>query len=193
MASKKTTHTLHAGVSAVKQVVFALALAFIVAGSIYVLSSMAAKLFYEMPRTARVREIYASLNLSDQYIHEGGTIIGGQRLYREDGTRSWSSYQYYQRGAAVDVTVDDLTQRIQQAGFSVIDESSETSTIAMRQYKNDRGEYIKLTAESKPRLEYYQNALMMGIDPVTTAANAIDPNTGPVKIMLKVNLDNNRQ
>lgn len=192
-ASKKTHVPDEKARITLKQILFAITIAIIVVGSIYVLTSFAAKLLYEMPRAARVKEIYQSLNLSDAYVYKGGVIAGEQRVYNDDGTRSWSSYHEYIRGAPVTTTVDDVDQHIKAIGFSLQDIPYEDSIITERFYKNEKGEYIRLTAQSKPRLEYHTNATIMKLTPDQIAANEVDPNTGPTIVTIKVNLDNNNE
>ena len=176
-----------------RQVFIAVGLALIVAGSIYVFASYAVKIFYEMPRAARVHEIYASLQLPKEYIYQSGAIAGERRLYKQDGTRSWSSYQQYLRGADLDDTIKELDQHITSAGFSEIERSDEGAVIAERQYINQKQEYLRVAAESKLRLDYYQNTFLMGLDTKTIEENAVDPNTGPIRVNIKVNLDDNNE
>ena len=176
-----------------RQVFIAAGLALIVAGAIYVFTTYATKLFYESPRAARVHEIYASLQLSDDYVYQTGAIAGERRLYKQDGTRSWSSYQTYLRGASLTQTVKELNDSIIKAGFKQIWQSENASVIAERRYVNDKQEYIRFKAESKLRLEYYQNSYLMGLDTATIQKNAIDPESGPIRVMIKVNLDDNNE
>ena len=177
-----------------RQVFIAVALAFIVAGSIYVLTSFATKLFYEAPRAARVHEIYDSLQLSaTEFIYQGGAIAGERRLYKDDGTRSWSSYAHYLRGADVDTTVDELNRRITSIGFKEISRSDDRAAAVEIHYENDKSEFVRVIVHSKVRQEYFQNAELMGRSTEEIIANAVDPNAGPSKITIKVNLDNNNE
>jgi hypothetical protein len=176
-----------------RQLFIAVGLALIVAGSIYVFASYAVKLFYEAPRAARVHEVYESLKLPDDYIYQTGAIAGERRLYNQDGTRSWSSHQVYLRGASLGDTVSELNTHITEAGFKQIRQSEKTAAVAERNYVNDKQEYLRFKAESKLRLEYYQNAHLMGLDTATIEKNAIDPNTGPIRVTIKVNLDDNNE
>jgi hypothetical protein len=173
-----------------KHVLFSIAIAVVVAGSIYLLTTYAGKVFYEQPRAVRVHEIYHSLNLPKTYIYQSGQIAGEERFYNQDGTRSWSSYQYYYRGASLSQTVTELDLAITKAGFTFFEQPRKEAPEVQRHYKNDRGEYVRITAYSKPRAEYYQNTHIMG---ESTTKNTIDPDTGPIVVIIKVNLDTNNE
>lgn len=143
-------------------------------------------------RYDRLIGLYGSLNIGEDYYTTNENVFGDKRPYAWDKSRTSSSEVEYTHGDTVSNTVADLDAKIKAAGFTFIDEPYAGSSYVQYHYKSANGEYLRLTVESKPRQEAYQNADIMGKDPVA-AANAVDKNTGPSNVVIKINLDDNNE
>lgn len=143
-------------------------------------------------RTARINDVYASLELDDSYALSEKNVFGDKRVYSWDAGRSESSSVTYLRGDTVNNTVADIDARIKAAGFSFIDEPYPGNKEVQYHYKSAAGEYLRLTVSSKPYLDAYQSALIMDKNNLT-AVQALDANAGPSRVLIKVNLDDNNE
>lgn len=165
----------------------------IAAGAIYVLSGWAYQSFYVQPREARIKAIYASLDIDTTlYREERRDIFGEKKVYDYDKSRSYSSSIEYLRGAALGDTVRELDEKIKAAGFAFIDEPYPgTRASTQYHYKSAQNEYIRLTVQSKPFWDYSVNRLLMGES--ISGLDQLDPNAGPSMVTIKVNLDDNNE
>jgi hypothetical protein len=174
--------------------VFAVLITLIAAGSIYVLTNWAYAFFYVQPRETRIVEIYDSLDLGDEYRLEDVDISGQKKTYEWDPNRSYSSSAQLIRGLSVDDTFAELDKKITAAGFTKIDEAYPGSLAKQYHYKSEKGEYIRVGVTSKVRDDAIVNFTVINPDASTPEEIlAIDPNTGPSNVTIKVNLDDNNE
>ncbi len=136
-------------------------------------------------RKHRIETVYNQINVGSDYIVQSSDIFGEKRKYDWDTSRTYSSSIHYIRGANVDTTVSDLQKHIEAAGFALIDHPYPFQW----QYKSKDNVYVRFDAESKPRMDYFQNLQLMN-KPVGAYD---DTNTGPTNVTLKVNLDDNNE
>lgn len=179
-----------------KRILFVLLLALIIAATIYVLFVGGRTVFYVEPREQRIKEIFSSLNLSDKYIIQDEEISGEKRVYEYDSSRSFSSYREYLRAATLSDTVKELDGAIKAAGFTFTDEPYAGSVGSTQyHYKSNKNEYVRLSVTSKPRMDAFQNFALMnsGAESFPESIFEIDPNAGPSKVTIKVNLDDNNE
>lgn len=193
--TKKSSKAQKALALSRRQTVFGILILFIVIGAIYVFSGFAHQAFYVKPREARIKEIYQSLNLSDDYIVQRTAISGEKRLYPHDKSRSYSSYIEYLRGADLETTATELDARIKAAGFTFFDEPYPGMRGSLQyHYRSQDAEYIRLSVESKPRKDAFQNFVLMNPDEdLPLSLFELDPNAGPTEVTIKVNLDDNNE
>lgn len=176
------------------KLLFGTLIVLIVAGSIYVLSSWAYSFFYVQPREARIVEIYKSLDIGDEYRLENAEISGQKRVYEWDPGRSYSSLIQLIRGLTVEKTFAELDAKITAAGFAKFDEPYAGSLALQYHYKSERGEFIRLSVSSKLRDDAFTNfSLMNPGSEVPDTVFSLDPNAGPSRVTLKVNLDDNNE
>ena len=139
-------------------------------------------------RAARINAIYDSLSITDEYEPVRSDVFGKKRTYSWDAGRTYSSSKTFIRDAPVDVTVSELRRGIENAGFTFFEEPYPGSSYIQLHFKSAAGEYIRLTVSSQPR----DNALLKDTSQ-NAAGFAIDPNTGPSNVTIKVNLDDNNE
>lgn len=167
-------------------------------GVLLIAAVVAASVWYITPKISnqvredRIRAIYSSLNLGDEYILQDESIFGEKKIYEWDSSRSYSSWRTYIRAANVDQTVADLSRAITDAGFTYFEEPYPGSTYTQLHYKSDKNEYIRLTVSSKLRDDAFQNSILMSKE-ISEELFEIDPNAGPSNITIKVNLDDNNE
>ncbi len=143
-------------------------------------------------RLDRIKGIYTSLNISDEYRLERYDVFGDKRPYDWDKNRTTSSVIEYVHGDTVNNTVAELDAKIKAAGFTFIDEPYAGSKQTQYHYKSPEGEYIRLSVSSKPYWDAIANASAMKAEP-TAEVYAMDVNAGPALVTLKVNLDDNNE
>ncbi len=178
-----------------RQWLFASLLVLILAGAIYVFTSYAYLTLYEKPRQARIKEIYASLNLPEDYSAQRGEIFGEKRVYEWDQGRSESSWIEYIHAGTVNETIVELDGLAKAAGLSFIDEPY-PGAIGSKQfhYKSDRGEYVRISVSDKTRDDAFQNFVLMNpYAPIPESVTAISGKDGPSIVIIKVNLDDNNE
>lgn len=144
-------------------------------------------------RLDKIKGIYASLQIPEDYRETGGSIFGDKRQYEWDKGRTESSYVMYLHGDTVSNTVAELDAKIKAAGFTFIDEPYPGSTSTQYHYKSADGEYVRLTVSSKQYNDAWQNAVAMGQDNVPQSVYDMDKNAGPAEVIIKVNLDDNNE
>ncbi len=145
-------------------------------------------------RLERINDIYASLDVGDDYTHQNANVFGDKRVYDWDAGRSYSSQVDYRHADTVSNTVADLDAKIKAAGFEFIDEPYAGSVFVQYHYKSAKGEYIRLNVESKPYADAWYNAAVMNKDmEVPDSVYAMDKNAGPSNVTIKVNLDDNNE
>lgn len=148
-------------------------------------------------RQARISEIYESFKLGEAYTTESVDIFGDKRPYEWDRSRTQSSTVIYTHGNTVTGTLADLDTKIKAAGFSFVDEPYPNTVGAVHyHYVSEDGVYVRVTVESKQRLDAYENARLTGViddEEKVELLKAIDPNAAPSVVTLKVNLDDNNE
>lgn len=143
-------------------------------------------------RLARINEIYKSIELPENTYFNEESVFGDKRPYEYDAGRSTSSYKRFVVAKTVNETMEILDKAVKDAGYIMFDEAYPGSTSKQYHYKTDRGEYIRLTVSSKLRDDAASNELLMNGD-FSDAFFKIDPNAGPSRVTLKVNLDDNNE
>lgn len=144
-------------------------------------------------RLDRINGVYSSLSIEEDYVPVRTNVFGDKRVYDWDKSRSESSLIEYMHGDTVSNTVAELDGKIREAGFTFIDEPYPGIKSATQyHYKSPKGEYIRLTVESKPYKDAFSNAMTMNQD-ASKAVQSLDPNAGPSFVTLKVNLDDNNE
>jgi len=165
------------------------------------LLSVSIIIFYPMAynglRKERILGIYDSLNLtsiSDDYaVPVTDNVFGDRRVYDWDKSRTFSSERDYIRKADVQSTASELDKAIKAAGYSFYEERYPGSLQKTPTYKSAKGEYIRVTISSKARDDDLWNKLLMNSDISKDEADAVDPNSGPSNVQIKVNLDDNNE
>ncbi len=174
--------------------VFGVLTVLIAAGSLYVLTNWAYAFFYVQPRETRIVEIYESLDLGDEYRVEDIAISGQKKTYEWDPNRSYSSSVDLIRGLTVEKTFAELDAKITAAGFTKVDEAYAGSIAKQYHYRSEKGEYIRVSVSSKVRDDAIVNYTVLNPNADTPAdILALDPNTGPSNVTIKVNLDDNNE
>lgn len=145
-------------------------------------------------RLGRINEIYSSLQLDDTYQVESSDIFGKKKPYEWDASRSHSSVVTYSHGESVSTTFNELDGKIRAAGFTFVSEPYPGAVQKQYHYKSSDGEYIRLSVESKKYSDAIRNAALMkeDIGPVVDEAGK-DIESGPAKVTIKVNLDDNNE
>lgn len=144
-------------------------------------------------RYDRITAIYDSINLEDQdYLPQRFDIFGDKRVYEWDKGRTFSSAVEYVHGDTVSNTVAELDAKIKEAGFTFVDEPYPGAKQVQYHYKSSKGEYVRLTVESKPYRDAFVNASAMNKEDSPGVYN-MDANAGPAYVTLKVNLDDNNE
>ncbi len=143
-------------------------------------------------RLERINDIYASLNLGDEYTLQSSDVFGDKRVYDGDKGRTYSSAKTYIHGDTVNATVTELDAKIKAAGFAFFGEPYPGSADVQYHYRSDDGEYVRLTVVSKPYWDAVLNASAMGKD-TSKDVLKMDTNAGPAQVVIKVNLDDNNE
>jgi len=143
-------------------------------------------------RLARINEIYASIPVPENIYFNDESIFGDKRVYENDAGRSFSSSRSFVVAKTVNETAAELDAAIKNAGYKLLDKAYPGSTSKEYHYKTDRGEYIRLNVSSKLRGDAASNELLMN-GKFSDAFFKIDPNAGPSRVILKVNLDDNNE
>jgi hypothetical protein len=145
-------------------------------------------------RLRRINEIYSSIGVdtNSNYVLQRENVFGDKRVYSYDVGRTFSSEKDYVRGANVDVTAKELDTAVKAAGFTLIGQPYAGSTETQYQYKDSRGEYVRVTVTSKLRDDAFRNSYLM-TKKTSPDDFKIDPNAGPSNVILKVNLDDNNE
>lgn len=139
-------------------------------------------------RKQRIMDIYDSLALGKDYIPQYYDVFGDKRVYDYDSSRTRSSMIIYTHGDTVSNTVEELKQKAATAGFVLFDEPYEGG---QQHFKSKNNEYLRISVDSKLRMDAFHNAYIMGQSVET--ASKIDKNAGPVNVTIKVNLDDNNE
>lgn len=147
-----------------------------------------------MQRLDKIQTIYSSIQLDDSYQLEDAKVFGAKKTYDWDRGRTYSSAMYYLHGDSVTNTFNELDAKIREAGFVFIDEPYPGSVQKQYHYKSADGAYIRLSVESKKYADAIRNAAIMKQDLTAAVEQAgKDTDSGPAKVTLKVNLDDNNE
>ena len=142
-------------------------------------------------RLTRIQSIYSSLQLGNDYRPSNIDVFGDKRPYEghpEFATgRSHSSKIEYGHNDTPSNTRADLRKKIETAGFKWIDEVYEQSVAPQDHYKNDDGEYIRVTVQSAR----VQHNILYGLTSDEPMAQYKDE--APTYVTTKVNLDDNNE
>jgi hypothetical protein len=143
-------------------------------------------------RYDRITAIYDSFELGNDYLPQLLDVFGDKRVYGWDKSRTFSSTVGYVHGDTVSNTVADVDGKIKAAGFTFFDEPYPGSRAVQYHYKSKDGEYVRLTVESKPYRDAWQNSQAMGKD-TPSNLDKMNTNAGPSVVTIKVNLDDNNE
>ena len=142
-------------------------------------------------RLARINDIYASIQLPENIYSDYENVFGDKRPYDYDSGRSASSVKSFVVAKTVTEAFDTIDTAIKAAGYTPFEEAYPGSVSKEYHYKTSKGEYIRLNVDSKLRTDAFQNEYWM--TGKFDAAMKIDPNAGPARVTLKVNLDDNNE
>jgi len=143
-------------------------------------------------RKDRIEEIYSKIPIPEKRGFYQEDIFGDKRPYDYDASRSKSSSIRFVIAANVDETFSNFDTLIRNAGFKFVAEPYPGAVQKQAHYKNDKGEYIRLTVSSKVRDDAGSNELLMKGD-FSEDFFKIDANAGPSNVVIKVNLDDNNE
>jgi len=143
-------------------------------------------------REARIVEIFDSIKIPEETYFQEDNIFGDKRPYDYDKNRSASSYKRFVVAAPVDETFSNFDQLIRNAGYTYFEEPYPGSTFKQYHYKSDKGEFVRLTVSSKLRDDAGSSDILMKGD-LSDEYFKIDPNAGPSRVTIKVNLDDNNE
>jgi len=143
-------------------------------------------------REARIVEIFDSIKIPEETYFQENNIFGDKRTYEHDKSRSTSSYKRFVVAANVDETFSNFDQLIRNAGYTYFEEPYPGSTFKQYHYKSREGEFVRLTVSSKLRDDASSNEILMKGD-LSNDFFKIDPNAGPSRVTIKVNLDDNNE
>ena len=143
-------------------------------------------------RLSRINAIYKSIPLPENTYFNTENVFGDKRLYDYDKGRSTSSVKTFVVAKPVDETTTAIDKAIKDAGYTFFEEAYPGSTSKQYHYKTNKGEYIRLTVSSKLRDDAASNEILMN-GKLSDEFFKIDPNAGPSKVTLKVNLDDNNE
>lgn len=143
-------------------------------------------------RAQRLNEIFNSITIPEKNFFYEEDVFAEKRVYDYDQSRSYSSSKQFVVASKVDVTFAQMDKAITDAGYTYFEEPYPGSVQKQFHYKTDRGEYIRLSVSSKLRDDAGSNEILMTGE-LSDAFFAIDPNAGPSRVTLKVNLDDNNE
>lgn len=143
-------------------------------------------------RLQKINDVYAALDLDDEYFVQRSEVFGDKRVYTWDASRTFSSAKEYIKADTVDVTTAELRKKIEAAGFTFYEEPYPGSVSEKLIFKSNEGTYVRLDVSSKPRDDVIQNKALMKQE-LTDADYALNPNAGPSTVIIKVNLDDNNE
>lgn len=146
--------------------------------------SQAARLSDPEAREERIREIYDSIKLDESFEITREDIFGDKRAYEWDAGRTYSSSREYLRDSDVRDTKQVAKDAIEEAGFTFFDEPYAGSVASQFHFKNNRGEYVRLSVMSQNILSSSQNNR-----PLTEDERYAPPSL----VTIKVNLDDNNE
>lgn len=142
-------------------------------------------------RLHRINEIYNSIQIPVVVYDETDNVFGNKRWHEEDNSKTYASSKTFVVGETVTEATDTFDKAIAKAGYMLISQSTPGAVSNRRVYKTPQGEYVFLRAESKLRLDAFQNQIWMKNK--SNDFSKIDPNAGPARVTLSVNLDDNNE
>lgn len=140
-------------------------------------------------RLNEVIAIYDGLKLDDSYNSLHANIFGDKRVYEWDKGRTYSSeVEYFHNATPLD-TRADLRKKAEAEGFTFVQTEYGESIQPIDEYKNSKGNYIRVSVMSQPTYEslfLYRNF---------SADNPLidHKDEAPTHIVIKVNLDDNNE
>lgn len=139
-------------------------------------------------RLDQITNIYTSFALGDPYRIARSDVFGDKRVYGWDAGRTYSSVMEYGHNDTPQNTITDLKKKIEAAGFKQFDTVYAESANPQYHFKNDQGQYVRVTVTSR----YVQDAIIYGIydngDPLVNHKDE-----APTYVTIKVNLDDNNE
>lgn len=135
-------------------------------------------------REERIRTIFDSIAIDDSFEITREDIFGDKRVYEWDDGRTYSSSREYLRDAEVRDTKQIARDAIEAAGFTFFDEPYAGSVASQYHFKNDYGEYVRLSVMSQNVMSSSQNNRQLTEEERYAA---------PSIVIIKVNLDDNNE
>ena len=142
--------------------------------------------YHDNKRLDKITKIYEDINLGDKYRLADSYVFGDKRVYDEDKGRTFSSSVEYGYNETPIATLKDLTKKITATGFNESGSAYEGSTAPQYYFKNDDGNYIRVTVESAKS----HARTLYGVD---NGADLAKDSKGPTYVTIKVNLDDNNE
>ena len=143
-------------------------------------------------RAQRINQIFNSIPIPEKNFHYREDIFAEKRVYVYDASRSSSSLKEFVIASNVDTTFALMDKSIRDAGYTFFDEPYPGSVSRQFHYKTDRGEYIRMSVSSKLRDDAASSEIIM-TGKLSDEFFAINANSGPATVTLKVNLDDNNE
>lgn len=143
-------------------------------------------------RLHRINEIYSSIKQPALVYAETDTIFGDRRVQDVTTGATEPSTKTFVISQTVTDAFNTMNQAVLDTGATLIKTSNPDSVVKQADYKTTKGEYIQLSVESKLRLDAFQNTIWMN-GKASDAFVKIDPNAGPARVTLSVNLDDNNE
>lgn len=145
-------------------------------------------------RLDRIEAIYADLQLDqDQYRVLETKVFGDKREYKNDPTRTHSSYIRYVYGDTVDNAVQHFDEKIRSNGFTFLEEPYPGITTKEYHYKAESGEYLRLVVASKVYEDARFNAEVLNESIPATIDQSAVMSQAPAVVTIRVNLDDNNE
>jgi hypothetical protein len=141
---------------------------------------------------ARLHEIitvYDSLKLEDSYSALQTNIFGDKRVYDWDKSRTFASKVEYFHNATPASTRADLRSKAGVAGFTFVQTEYEGSIQPIDEYKNDKGNYVRVGVMSQANYE----SLFLYRNPNSNDPLINHKDKAPTHVSIWVNLDDNNE
>ena len=148
---------------------------------------------HSQQRLARIYDIYGSVALdADKCSIIDETVFGDKRVYEWDKSRTYSSEVHYTCNWDVATTIEAIKETVRNSDFTFQEEPYPGSVDWQYVYKSPKNEYMRINAGSKPWADALFNDLRM-TGKISDETFAIDKNSGPTNVSIKVNLDDNNE
>jgi hypothetical protein len=135
-------------------------------------------------RKEKIEAIYSKIIAGEAYVLKSETVVGEKVLYGSDKTRSRSSLKVYTGNMNVDKAAADLKQKIESVGYVSDGEQYNNQNAIGYHFKSTDNTYVRLSVTGRTFNE---------VQETLEDLNKIDPNSGPVEVKIRVNIDDNNE